>query len=1075
MSTHKNIPPEIRSILDASVRRVRGILLFRGTCAALAALVASMLAIMAIDAMVTIYASWVRWALWAAGLAFTCSVAYFALVKPLRRKFTAAEIASLIERNHPELEERLSTVVELAEAGDIGASSRLMSEITKDAVKDAGTVSPKKEFTGRTVKPRLVAAAVALGILGALFALFPKATLRLATRAIMPSAEVDNIYASSLKVSPGDKVVLVGTPVTVNLAVDGGFPSRAFVRTRPDGKGESVERMVRVSEEGAEGPVFYSFSYPRVTSSFRYRISCGSALTRSYRVEAVPEPTYTDRVVEIVHPKYTGREPERYTNTAAVVGIAGSKVKVSARPSREGIEGVAKLPGDRTVYGSPSADGRLEFSFDLTPDLQGTWSTVVWDSNGFTSQVDQASITVAKDTPPEVKLVTPEKLELKLPRNGSLPVEFEAKDDFGVARAVLEMCIGAGQWTDAGPVEVSKEGEFTWDGTHVVKFLSEASNVDFKNAATVRYRIRIEDNLPVELGGPGVARTPEIQVQLAARWEKSFARQSLSGQIDEARKEIRTAVDQLREARHNFEWAASNYEKSANNEWHRKEALKNSEKAKAAAQNAEGLLSEFVDSLMDSRLETGAEMFRPILEKRLTPIRQGAEDIFLMARREEKRDSNRRLMKDAESAIKALEEAQRKFDILTKTAEDLQRIEEIAEREKLLSEMAEEGEIEAKDLAEEEQKLLDDLRDEIRDDLAKNLDKQKEKAKELQDRGRDLEKRQEDLRGKAQEAAKNNDEGAMKAAADEEDRLAHDIDEFRKQTEALTRDIEKQAGTKEMDPNKTAEPTEQASDKARSAAEDARSATDKMRNGDAQGADENMKNAKDALAEAQEKLAEAQKRMDAKNGDFAESANELRDMEKSMEEAVKAAWEAAEAERKAAEAAQQQAAQQGQQQQGEQQQQGDQQQQQGDQQGQQQQGQQQTPQMQNAAQKAAAAAEKVKNQANSRAEKNNMPIDQFESPDRQQQSSQSQQGQQSENSKSTSESKSSLPDRGRARKARKVPQGVFGEQGEDENWFKMKSESGTGAEVDSLDDVPAEYRGLVRDYFEALNKGGSKK
>lgn len=1067
MSTHKNIPPEIRSILDASVRRVRGILLFRGTCAALAALVASMLAIMAIDAMVTIYASWVRWALWAAGLVFTCSVAYFALVKPLRRKFTAAEIASLIERNHPELEERLSTVVELAEAGDIGASSRLMSEITKDAVKDAGKVSPKKEFTGRTVKPRLVAAAVALGILGALFALFPKATLRLATRAIMPSAEVDNIYASSLKVSPGDQVVLVGTPVTVNLAVDGGFPSRAFVRTRPDGKGESVERMVRVSEEGAEGPVFYSFSYPRVTSSFRYRISCGSALTRSYRVEAVPEPTYSDRVVEIVHPQYTGREPERYTNTAAVVGIAGSKVKVSARPSREGIEGVAKLPGDRTVYGSPSHDGRLEFSFDLTPELQGTWSTVVWDSNGFTSQVDQASITVAKDTPPEVKLVTPEKLELKLPRNGSLPVEFEAKDDFGVARAVLEMCIGAGQWTDAGPVEVTKEGEFTWDGTHVVKFLSEASNVDFKNAATVRYRIRIEDNLPAELGGPGVARTPEIQVQLAARWEKSFARQSLSGQIDEARKEIRTAVDHLREARHNFEWAASNYEKSANNEWHRKEALKNSEKAKAAAQNAEGLLSEFVDSLMDSRLETGAEMFRPILEKRLTPIRQGAEDIFLMARREEKRDSNRRLMKDAESAIKALEEAQRKFDILTKTAEDLQRIEEIAEREKLLSEMAEEGEIEAKDLAEEEQKLLDDLRDEIRDDLAKNLDRQKEKAKELQDRGRDLEKRQEDLRGKAQEAAKNNDEGAMKAAADEEDRLAHDIDEFRKQTEALTRDIEKQAGTTEMDPNKTAEPTEQASDKARSAAEDARSATEKMRNGDAQGADENMKNAKDALAEAQEKLAEAQKRMDAKNGDFAESANELRDMEKSMDEAVKAAWEAAEAERKAAEAAaQQQAAQQGQQQ-GEQQQQGD-------QQGQQQ-GQQQTPQMQNAAQKAAAAAEKVKNQANSRAEKNNMPIDQFESPDRQQQSSQSQQGQQSENSKSTSESKSSLPDRGRARKARKVPQGVFGEQGEDENWFKMKSESGTGAEVDSLDDVPAEYRGLVRDYFEALNKGGSKK
>ena len=48
------------------------------------------------------------------------------------------------------------------------------------------------------------------------------------------------------------------------------------------------------------------------------------------------------------------------------------------------------------------------------------------------------------------------------------------------------------------------------------------------------------------------------------------------------------------------------------------------------------------------------------------------------------------------------------------------------------------------------------------------------------------------------------------------------------------------------------------------------------------------------------------------------------------------------------------------------------------------------------------------------------------------------------------------------------------DEGDDEDWFKMKSESGTGAEIDSLDDVPAEYRGLVRDYFKALNEGGKK-
>ena len=65
--------------------------------------------------------------------------------------------------------------------------------------------------------------------------------------------------------------------------------------------------------------------------------------------------------------------------------------------------------------------------------------------------------------------------------------------------------------------------------------------------------------------------------------------------------------------------------------------------------------------------------------------------------------------------------------------------------------------------------------------------------------------------------------------------------------------------------------------------------------------------------------------------------------------------------------------------------------------------------------------------------------------------------------------------KGKAEGRKRVKRVNFGDIGDDEDWFKMKSESGTGAEVDSLDDVPSEYRGLVRDYFNALNNGGKKK
>ena len=281
MNRYENLPPEIAAKLEESVRRVRHILLVRGVSITVAVLVAALLGVMAIDAMVMIFSSAVRWGLWFAAMGATGWTAWTALVKPLRRKFTAAQIAALIERNHPELEERLSTVVELMQSGDDTASRRLMESITMDAVRDVGTVTPKKEFTSRTVKPRLIAAGAALGVLAGLFIAFPKATARLVARAIIPSAEVDNIYASSLKVTPGDKILLAGSPFSVSLAVEEGFPDKAYVRTRTAGKGgESVERMTRTSAI-EEKNAFYTFDYPSVDRSFTYRVNCGSALTRS--------------------------------------------------------------------------------------------------------------------------------------------------------------------------------------------------------------------------------------------------------------------------------------------------------------------------------------------------------------------------------------------------------------------------------------------------------------------------------------------------------------------------------------------------------------------------------------------------------------------------------------------------------------------------------------------------------------------------------------------------------------------------------------------------------------------------
>ena len=117
----------------------------------------------------------------------------------------------------------------------------------------------------------------------------------------------------------------------------------------------------------------------------------------------------------------------------------------------------------------------------------------------------------------------------------------------------------------------------------------------------------------------------------------------------------------------------------------------------------------------------------------------------------------------------------------------------------------------------------------------------------------------------------------------------------------------------------------------------------------------------------------------------------------------------------------------------------------------------------------------MKDQANDQAQQGNMPMDQFEGPESQSESS-SGQGPENPNAKPSKGGKTSgKPDKNKPKKDKNARHGVFEDSGDDEDWFKMKNETATGAEVDSLDDVPADYRGLVRDYFDALNKGGKKK
>ena len=1174
-ASYKDLPPAIAAKLKASANRVRRIVVLRGVFATLAVFVIALLLVMAVDAMVVIFSPAVRWGLWAAVVGATAITAYKTIRRPLSRPFTPARIAALIEQNHPELEERLSTVVELIGMGDnTAASRRLMEVLTADAVMDAGKVSPRKEFSARTVKPRFIAALTALGIVGALVAVFPTAMFRLITRAVVPSAEVDNIYASSLLVAPGSTNILEGSRLTISLAVQSGFPSKAYVRTRRDGEGESVERMTQTSAGGKRGgATFYEFHYPQVTRSFHYRVNCGSALTKGYMVNVVPVPAFTNLSVRLTYPEYTRREPGVVTNCApsTISTLAGTVVEISAKASRPDVKATLLLPLGKTLEPTAEEDGRFKFTFQLDEKMQGQWGIQLVDQYGFNNRVEYAGLSVAKDAAPTIRMTSPDELSFELPSFGQLPIEYTATDDFGFGYARVEMTDERDEFVPAFDLSPTETSPGIWSGSDAI----EIARFNYGKRQSVRFRLAVSDTLPKELGGPHVAYSQEITVKLV-RDALSLEGKQLADQIKGAGKTLDEVLKRLSDAK-KMSANAHNCFGKPQNHWEYGQRWKNLDGAKEKLLDAEKLMSELCANMDDTLLEKPGELIKSVLDEHVTPARRYCEDIYMGDSDEDKKENCKTLAGKVEDAIAALKQARKDFDKSAKDALELQKLADFAEREKELAEMAKEGEIDPDLWADRQEDLMKEFEKTFEEKLKDPLAREEEKVDALRERGRDLKQKQDEL-AKDAAALKGNDESAREKAEKDlrekgadlhmpkeakpediaaalEAELAKDIadfankadklgEEFKRQEDAQAaknknsqnQDAQQDADSENRSTESASQQIDQASDKMFDAANNAKDASESMKKGDDAQAQQDMQGVMEKLDQAGEKLDRAmdaiQRRSDEMRGGNTEQFEQAHDQ---MQEASKEAREAADNFQKAQEAAeaamresdqQQQGEQQrgelqqGDQQQGEQQpgerqqgerqpgeqqqgdqQQGDQQQgerQQGEQQnGDQQQGEQQKgeqqrgkPQkseaqqnaeqaaqdaMQKAQQAAQDAARQMQQAAQQKAQQMGMTPEQMQQLQNQMQQESEMDGD-NPHGPANDKNKNKKPRKenkvGKRNKLRKGIDGLL--DGGDAEWFKNLSKLEPGEIEDALQNVPPEYRGLVREYFSELSKEARK-
>ena len=526
-----NLPPELTAQLARMVRRVRAILLTRGLLAVLAVAVGAVLAIMAIDAAVVLYHPASRWAFSMAGLALVAATAWSMLVLPLARPLSLTRMARVLETRHPDMQERISSAIELAGHGGAEAeraSSELVALLTQDAKSDLEGVQPRQEFTVRTVKPFLTVTACVLAVLGILFAVWPKQSWLLFLRAVAPHREFDTLQASVLEVKPGDIMQLAQTPLRFEVTAPARHGLRAEIHFRRPGGHTAVERMKRLSAPGAE-PVVFELEIPSVEEGFEYRVRYGNGYTRPYTVALVTEPSVVETRVSYTFPAYTGLQPTQHVGAAqAITAVAGTRIRIEGAFDRACA--AALRINALTLPNPDGAATNAVWLQTMTTNRNGRWTLALRDAYGFTNRPAWAVYAAFPDRPPAVTLALPAASKLTVPPYDRLACSGTADDDYGFSG--MELVLRSEKHGESvAPLKATLRGatQAELEGGPDLQALYD------RGIRAFRMCFRVADNLPPELGGPQVreSRTVSVTLDMGARTLREQVRETVRKEVDE--------------------------------------------------------------------------------------------------------------------------------------------------------------------------------------------------------------------------------------------------------------------------------------------------------------------------------------------------------------------------------------------------------------------------------------------------------------------------------------------------------------------------------------------------------------
>lgn len=381
------------------------------------------------------------------------AVVYRLILRRAFVRFSDANMAMLLERRFPGLDESLLTAVEAASREDKVRqfSMEMLAHTCYEADGRIGTVSVREVFNPLPLR-RSVAAAIFLvasvlvfaAVCGEAFGTWVNRVL-LFSDDLWPRRTLLSVkgFDQPIKVARGTDVEVIAE---VDLNGSTLVPQSVYVRGRTKDGARIRGTMNRVgnAEQGKEEYQQYSYAFQGVLSDIRFDLHGGDCWIEGKEILVVDSPIISKLELDYDFPKYMGLSPRTVEVTGVMQVPQGTKVTVRARANKDLVKvDVASVLDDKarpqTIDFSQS-DGEQR-QFDLTiPSLEQDTKLLftLLDTDGIKSRegVPLALAAVPDETPQlEVRL---RGIGPAITSQARIPAVGRVVDDHGIARTWWE-------------------------------------------------------------------------------------------------------------------------------------------------------------------------------------------------------------------------------------------------------------------------------------------------------------------------------------------------------------------------------------------------------------------------------------------------------------------------------------------------------------------------------------------------------------------------------------------------------------------------------------------------------------